>query len=111
MGAGNRRDLVTFQRQTPQEDGYGNSVSGEFVDHHTEWADVLERTGGEKLAAGAVMSTRFATIRVLSTSETRALTTADIVLARDTTWNIRAVAAVGRNGHLLEFACESGVAV
>lgn len=110
MRAGQLRDRVTFRRQAAADDGYGNTVSGAFADHLTVWADVLERTGGEKLAGGAVMTTRMATIRVRRSPDTLGLTAADVVLARGETWNIRSIAAVWRDNDLLEFACEAGVA-
>ncbi len=106
--AGHLRERVTFRRYAQVDDGYGNVVSGAPADVVTVWADVLERTGQEKLAAGALEAARLATLRVRSSTETRALTEADFVVARGVQWNIRSIAAVGRKGDLLDMLCETG---
>lgn len=109
--AGKFRERVTFRRQAAANDGYGNTVSGSYADLLTVWADVLERLGGERLASGAIEAPRSATIRVRGSSESRAVTEADIVVARGLVWNIRSIAQVGRDGAVLEMTCETAVAV
>jgi len=109
VDAGKMRERVTFQRQGAIDDGYGNT-RGDWADHLTVWADVLERLGGEKIASGAVEASRLATIRVRRSSQSMGVTEADRVLARGIPWNIRSIAAVGRKDELLEVLCEAGVA-
>ena len=109
MTAGKLRDRVTFQRNTTSDDGYGNTVNG-WADHLTVWADVLERLGGEKVKAGLVEASRMATIRVRRSTDTLDITEADRISARGTIWNIRSIAAVGRDNALLECLVEAGVA-
>lgn len=109
MQAGKLRERVVFQRQVIADDGHGNDLAS-WSDHLTVWADMLERLGGEKIAAGKLESSRLATVRVRSFTETRGLTEADRLMARGRAWNIRSIAAVGRKGEMLELLCEAGVA-
>jgi SPP1 family predicted phage head-tail adaptor len=110
MSAGKLRDRVTFRRRAAADDGYGNTVSGPWTDLVTEWADMLERLGGERLAAGALHAPRMATIRVRRSTVTLGITEADKVVARGEDWNIRSIAAVGRRNAMLEMTCEADVA-
>lgn len=108
--AGKLRDRITIQRATAEDDGYGNVTAGPWADLMTVWADVMERPGGEKIASGALESSRMATIRVRRTSAVMGVRDADRVQARGVDWNIRSIAAVARNNDLIEFLCEAGVA-
>ncbi|MGZ9812660.1 phage head closure protein [Pseudoroseicyclus sp. H15] len=111
MPAGRLRDRVQFQRQAAGEDEYGNVQTGPWEDLGGKiWADMLERLGGEKLAAGAIHAPRTATIRVRKSSFTSGITEGDAIAARGETWNIRSIAEVGRKGELLEMTCEAEVA-
>jgi len=107
--AGNLRDRVTFQRLVPGVDIYGNPVDA-WADYLTIWADILETPGREAVAAGRVEASRTATMRVRRSIDTLALTEADRVTARDRSWNIRSIGAVGRDGSMLEIVIEAGVA-
>lgn len=109
MAAGKLRERVTFQRRAIGGDGYGNERA-DWTDLFTVWGDMLERLGGEKIAAGQIESSRMTTIRVYASAATGALTEADRIMARGQPWNIRSIAAVGRKGELLEMLCEAGVA-
>lgn len=123
--AGNFRERVTFRRlasagqTTPSDatDEYGNPIDalgnseGTFADHLPVWADMLEATGREKLAGGAMDAPRMATVRVRASAATRGLTTADVLRARGQDWNIRGIAEIGRKGEILELMVEAGVAI
>jgi len=109
MRAGNLRDRVTFQRQIGGDDGYGNTVIG-WADHLTVWADVRATLGKEKVDAGRVESSNTATIRIRASSDSRALTEADRVIARGQAWNIRSIVPVGNDRTALDLLCERGVA-
>ena len=109
MQAGMLRDRITFQRQAAQVDDYGN-VLGAFADHLTVWGDMRETTGKERVEAGAVQSSRTATIRVRWSVGANGITPADRIVARGEVWNIRSKSLVGRVPHMLEFLCEAGVA-
>lgn len=108
--AGDLRDLATIQRRQSGTDDYGNVTTGGWAELYTVWADVMERPGGERIAAGALESTRMATIRVRRSSQSLAVTAADRIVVRGLVWNIRAIAEVGRARDLIEFTCENGVA-
>lgn len=115
MIAGNLRDRVTFQRCAAGDDGHGNVVIGPWADIEPEagapltvWADMLERLGGERLAAGAIEAPRMATIRVRRSAIISTITEADRIIARGMAWNIRSIAAVGRDREAIEFSCEAG---
>ncbi|MDO6587333.1 phage head closure protein [Salipiger sp. 1_MG-2023] len=123
--AGNFRERITFQRKTsagqttPSDltdpwgnplDGAGNST-GEFGDLFSEWADIREVPGKERVAAGKVESTRLATIRVREHAGTAGVTAADRLIARGAIWNIRSgPVQIDRAARVLEFTCETGVA-
>lgn len=126
MQAGKLRDRVTFQRRgagaVPGEssgdtDEFGNSIPGSdefgnvdapFEDLFTVWADMLEHTGKERLAAGRIEATRTATIRVRRTVRTKTITASDRLLARGAAWNILSAIAIGRDNAMIEFLCETG---
>ncbi|MHA7870590.1 MAG: head-tail adaptor protein [Salipiger thiooxidans] len=125
MSAGRFRDRVEFQRKTssgqtaPSDatDEYGNPIddmgnsTGEFAHHLTIRADIRETPGRERIANGAVESTRTATIRVRACAATAAITPADRLLARGEIWNIRSgPIRVKQTPRILEFLCETGVA-
>ena len=110
MASGKFRDRATVESPDHTSDDYGNVTSG-WQNAREIWADVLERTGKEKLEAGAVQSMRMATVRVRSNNTTRAITTADRLTVRGEVWNIRSIAQIGRSKRVIEFSCEAGVAV
>lgn len=107
------RERVTFERQSDETDDYGN-VLGEFapITGLTDIpADIRETPGKEMVAAGAVQSTRTATIRVRYSAATASVTAADRLIARGAIWNIRSgPMQVDRAPRMLEFLCETGVA-
>lgn len=117
MSAGKLADLVTFERRGSGDDGYGNTETGDWapidVDGEplTVWADMLERTGKEKLAGGAIDALRMATIRVPLLDPLDTVTEADRVEARGVYWNIRSIVQIGRDRAELEFEVETGVAI
>lgn len=109
-GAARFSEKITFQRQTDETDAYGNT-KGAFaaIPNGEVWADIRETTGKEKIASGAVESTRSATIRVRYSSVTAAITAADRVQALGAVWNIRSgPVRVERAPRVLEFLCETG---
>lgn len=109
IGAGDLRDIITVQRETFADDGYGNAVSG-WSNHLKLWANIRETLGKETIAAGRVEANRTATIRVRASDDSRGITEADRVVARGKTWNIRSVAEVGGNRSMLDILVEMGVA-
>lgn len=116
MKAGAFADLIRFQRRGSVPDGYGNEQSGPWADIEIEgaplevWADMLERTGKERMDGGALDAPRMATIRVPRFPETEAILESDRIVARGESWNIRSIVAVQRNRAVIEFEAETGVA-
>lgn len=108
--AGNMRDRVTVQRQTAATDDYGNARSAPWVPILTVWADMMERPGAERIASGAIEASRMATVRVRRSDAAAAVTAADRLVARGQVWNIRSIAAIGKDRALIEWTVETGVA-
>lgn len=118
MGAGNYRDLATFERKSADAlDRFGNPGGG-------TWSAIAglsgvrcwlrETPGKEALAAGRLEAPVTATLRVMASASApvRAVTAADRVQARGATWVIKGgpVDPDGR-GRQVEFLLERGVAV
>lgn len=105
--AGKYRDRATLIRTTTGEaDEYGNTP--ETVENIPLWADILELTGREKLANGAVQAMRQATMRFRASSLTMAMAEDDRIEARGVTWAIRGIARLGRKHERIEVICETG---
>lgn len=107
--AGSLNTRIVVQRATTGDDGYGNVITG-WAYLLTVWANVRETPGKETVAAGRLEASRTATIRIRASSDAKAITPADRVLARGQIWNIRSIAAVDDGRSLLELLCEVGVA-
>lgn len=107
--AGKLNTLITVQRATMGDDGYGNAITG-WADlaGGKLWANVRETPGKEAVAAGRLEASRTATIRVRASSLSRSITAADRVQARGHVWNIRSVIEIDRA--TLELLVEAGVA-
>ena len=107
--AGLMRDRVTFQRMAATTDDFGNTT-GNFADHLTRSAHIVERTGKESVELGAMSDVSSATLRIRKDALTSALTAADRVVARGTTWAIRSIIQVDNKGQTLELLIQKGVA-
>lgn len=112
MAAGQLSERVVFRRQAQggSVDAHGN-VLGVFDDFLTVWGDLREVPGKEALAAGRLESSRRGTLRVRISVAARAITAADVVVARGETWAILSgPVQVDRAGSMMEFTIEAGVA-
>lgn len=108
--AGQYRERAEFQRLSEGSvDAYGNVYSG-WTSLTTRWADMRETTGKESIEGGAMLNTGIATMRVRSDSTTQAITTADRVVIRGSTWAIKGLVQIDRKNTVLEFKLERGVA-
>lgn len=108
--AGLYREKATFQRLTEGAvDAYGNVYSG-WSEIGTRAADMRERTGKEKIEAGALADVAMATMRCRSDSFTQTITSADRVYMRGITWAIKNVMQVDAKNTVVEFSLERGVA-
>jgi SPP1 family predicted phage head-tail adaptor len=110
MRAGNLRDRVGFVRLQGSGGRFGNEAQSWGDPFLTVWADVLESTGKEVVAAGRLEAPRTATVRVRDTPDARTVKEADGAVIRGAQWNIRSIARIGRKGEILEMLCEAQVA-
>ena len=107
--AGLFRDRVTFQRMASTTDVYGNTT-GDWSDHATRYAHLIERLGQEDIEQGALQDVAVATMRVRADAITKAITTADRVVSRGIYWAIISIMQVSSKGDLLEMRLEKGIA-
>jgi head-tail adaptor len=108
--AGLYREKAIFQRLSDGAvDAYGNVYSG-WAELGSRAADMRERTGKEKIEAGALSDVAMATMRCRSDSFTQGITSADRVYMRNTTWAIKNVMQVDAKNTVIEFTLERGVA-
>jgi len=107
--AGRMRDRVTFQRMAATTDDYGNTT-GDWANHLTRFAELVERVGRQKEENGALTDVAVASLKLRRDSSTKALTIADRVIARETTWSIKSISQIDAGGSMLEMVLEKGVA-
>nr|BDD46556.1 hypothetical protein 11 [Paracoccaceae bacterium] len=107
--AGLFRDRVTFQRMASTTDVYGNTT-GDWSDHATRYAHLIERLGQEDIEQGALQDVAVATMRVRADTITKAITTADRVVSRGIYWATTSIMQVSSKGDLLEMRLEKGIA-
>ncbi len=108
--AGGYRELATIQRlNSPGVDAYGNTSTA-WGTLATRWANIREVPGREQIQSGAQMGVNMATMRLRKDSVTVAVTTADRISVRSTTWDIESVLQVDAKGKEMEFTIKRGVA-
>jgi SPP1 family predicted phage head-tail adaptor len=111
--AGKFRERVTFQSLTNSSgttDKYGNALDS-WGNDLERWADVVVRTGRERVTGGAVAGVNVATVRVRSDSATSQIGNDWRVLMRGKYWNITSdPAQTTRQGAVLEIVAETGTA-
>ena len=77
MPAGKYRDRIRFERQVPQDDGHGNTVSGAWQSAvGPVWARVYFAGGNEAVTAGAPESLVPCEITIRDSSQARTVTAA-----------------------------------
>lgn len=110
-GAGQLDQLVAFDERAPVDDGYGNTISGDFVEKFKQRAGYTFVRGDERVDAGAVASQMNLIIRTRNSPQARTITAA--WQARDarkgTIFNIKTV-TTDNTREFLELYCEQGVA-
>lgn len=110
MAAGKLNNRIKFSRAVAGDDGYGNTVISPYVEFLTVWANVRETTGKERVAGGSIENNRTATIRLRSSSQSRAVKQSDQVLARGETWDILGIANADDKGEMLDILVQNGTA-
>ncbi len=108
--AGGYRDRATIQRlNAPGTDAYGNTSTA-WADLTSRWVNLRETPGKEQIQSGAQMGVNMATMRLRKDTVTAAVTTADRVSVRGTTWDIESVIQLDAKGREMEFTLKRGVA-
>lgn len=110
-GAGQLHDLVAFDERAAVDDGYGNTISGNFVEQFQQHAAFVYLRGDERVDAAAVASQMPVVIRTRNSTQAHAVTAA--WQARDvrkgTIFNIKTI-TTDNTREFLELLCEQGVA-
>lgn len=110
-GAGQLQERVAFDERTALDDGYGNTVSGDFVERFQQAAGYTYLRGDEAVDAARLASRQPIVIRTRNSVQARAVTPA--WQARDvrkgTLFNIRTI-TTDDSREFLEMLVESGVA-
>lgn len=73
MTAGNLRSKLHFQRRGQSDDGFGNTVTGEFETGFTDAAEIIPRMGSEAVMSSRLQGVQPFTVRVRSSTQTREL--------------------------------------
>ena len=101
------RDRVQLMRPQFGTDDYGNPAQG-HTPASTIWADVIERLGGEKLAAGRIENTRQAAVTVWARDLPEGFCESWRITSRGFEWSILSIATAGRSGALVEISISHG---
>ena len=75
-GAGQLNRRVTFQRRGEIDDGYGNSITGDWTDQFSVSARVQPKLGGEEVIASRLTGVQPLIVTVRSSMQTRLVTPA-----------------------------------
>lgn len=110
-GAGALIDLIAFDERTAVDDGYGNTVSGPFVEQFQQRGGFIMLRGGEGIEAARLEGRQPAILRTRNSPQAQRITTD--WQARDvrkgTLFNIETV-TTDNTREWLEMLVQSGVA-
>lgn len=109
MVAGQLKSRVQFESPVTTPDGGGGS-SRSWGDPLRVWGQFKPERGAERVAAGRLESAVAGTLRVRSSSATRAIGPAHSVLIDGQRYQVRSVTNPDRRGRFLEMTVEGGVA-
>jgi head-tail adaptor len=93
--AGNRSELVTLQRATATQDGYGEEVPT-WAELGTEWAAVFYGRGDERRQAALEQGSQAVTFQMLANDLTRSVTLKDRLLHDGSTFDVVGIAPMDR---------------
>lgn len=111
FGAGQMKDLMSFQSREAVNDGYGGRVAGEFVERFQDHAKLTNLRGGETVTAARLDSKNVCLMQVRS-SQQMATVTNDwrvVDVRRNVEYNIREIHQ-DRSTAIYEMMIETGVA-
>ncbi|WP_336801474.1 phage head closure protein [Kaistia sp. MMO-174] len=113
MSAGELRERVAFDRRDAVDDGYGNTVAGDWREQFVVWARIQPLKGGEGVQAARLAGSQPVVIRVRLSSSTREIRVD--WRARDVRngmpFNITSMANMDEKGAYLDVLATSGVAI
>jgi head-tail adaptor len=108
-GAGELISLIAFDKRGLVDDGYGNLVTGDFVEQFRQHADLIPLKGSEDVVSARLESRQPVVIRIRASGQARALT-ADWQ-ARDVRMGtLFAIHTVTRDDQrsMIDILCETG---
>lgn len=95
MKAGPRDRLISIERATRVQDGYGEEIET-WAEAFKEWARVFYGRGNERREAAADRAEMLATFAVLANNNSRGITARDRIAYDGMIWNIDGIAPVTR---------------
>jgi len=111
FGAGQMRDLMSFQSREVLNDGYGNRVAGDFVERFRDNAKITNLRGSESVMAARLDSRNVALMQVRTSQQMGTVTTdwRVVDVRRGVEYNIREIHQ-DRSTAIYEMMIETGVA-
>jgi len=106
--AGRYRKRVAFERPDSTPDAYGNVRSGTWLALFTVWGNLVETSGRERIASGALAAPMGARLFVRSSSLTTTLNEADSAMIDGVRWNIRSITNPDGRNIEIEMVVERG---
>lgn len=95
IGAGKRRELITFQRATVVQDAYGEEVpTWADIPNGSRLANVRFGTSAERREAAAEAASQVTTFRVLADSLAESITITDRIRWDGLDWDITGIARI-----------------
>jgi head-tail adaptor len=95
MPAGQRNQLITFERFTAGEDALGGGGPETWAALFTSFASVRWGTSAERRDAAGEQAVQTCTFRVLANGNTRGVTAVDRIVHRGLLWDISGIALIG----------------
>lgn len=111
LSGGQLTQRVTFRRQAIRTADGGGGAAVTWAGLCTVWGRVRYEKGRERLEHDRVAAAMAGILTVRSSSETRAVTTADIVMIDDEPHAIRSIADPDGRREQIEMVVEKGVAL
>jgi SPP1 family predicted phage head-tail adaptor len=109
MPAGRLNKRVEFQRESSTDDGGGGTVTT-WATFLTVWGGFFPQRTSEKIEAGRIEAAVAGRLTVRSTSDSRAVTTANRVLIDDVPYNVHSIVNQDQRDKYLDMLIERGVA-
>lgn len=109
---GELRERVAFQRRITANDGYGNTVTSDWVEYYRCSARITPLKGGEDVIARRLAGVQpvIITVRVCSNLADLTMDDRAVDTRKGTIFNLRSSANFDEDKQMLEMLAESGVA-